>query len=216
MTDTGRALPTHWICTNGTRCDNCGKVLIEHIDQRVCPMPTLEARAEQTAKNLRQAGLVEIAKIIEGLVAELRTLRARAIAAEHHKALSLLGKSSYQEVVEDKLRTELAETQLRAEAAEREVASLREERTSIVHMVQTRLQPAGSPPPGGICELVGWITTHTRKELNTLASLTSALKTLEQEIREIVRDGDGNIQKQTAQRWLDTLAALSGTTGPEK
>jgi hypothetical protein len=51
---------------------------------------------------------------------------ARAIAAEHHKSLSLLGRSSYAEVVEDKLRTQLAETELRAEAAEATLASLRQ------------------------------------------------------------------------------------------
>lgn len=43
-------------------------------------------------------------------------LRARCIVAEQHKVLSLLGKSSWQEVVEDGLRLQLAEVQITLDA----------------------------------------------------------------------------------------------------
>lgn len=60
----------------------------------------------------------------ERLKKENDSLRTRAIVAEQHKTLSLLGKSSWQEVVEDKLRTELAETQIRAEDAAAQITAL--------------------------------------------------------------------------------------------
>ena len=50
--------------------------------------------------------------------------RGRAIVAEHHKSLSLLGKSSWQEKVEDDLRVQLAETQVALDAAEARAARM--------------------------------------------------------------------------------------------
>ena len=48
--------------------------------------------------------------------AEIARQWARAVMAEQHKVMDRMGRSSYQEVVEDKLRTELAEAQIAAEA----------------------------------------------------------------------------------------------------
>lgn len=50
-------------------------------------------------------------------------LRTRCIIAERHKLLDRLGKSSYQEVVEEKLRVELAEAHVKLEAAEARLSS---------------------------------------------------------------------------------------------
>lgn len=49
---------------------------------------------------------------------EREELRLRAVMAEHHKSLSLLGRSSEAEAREDRLREQLAHAELRAEAAE--------------------------------------------------------------------------------------------------
>ncbi len=47
---------------------------------------------------------------------EKDALRTRAVMAEQHKVLDRLGKSSYQEVIEDELRTKVAELELELEA----------------------------------------------------------------------------------------------------
>lgn len=60
------------------------------------------------------------------LYERIAELHARAVMAEHHKALSLLGKSSYQEQVEEGLRVQLAEAQIRADELEREATRLNE------------------------------------------------------------------------------------------
>ncbi len=65
---------------------------------------------------------------------ELFDVRARLVLAEHHKVLSLMGKSSYQEVVEDGLRTKLAEAELRAEQAEARAAQAEQERDEAAHI----------------------------------------------------------------------------------
>ena len=61
-----------------------------------------------------------------------------------------------------------------------------------------------------------------RELLAERKSLTSALKTLEQEIREMWAPRDPDtitglfVSVSAVKRWADTLTALSGTTGPEK
>ena len=82
----------------------------------------------------------EYRKEVSRLQGENSKLLARAVVAEQHKTLSLLGKSSWQEVVEQKLRFELAETQVRAEAAERDLAALREQ----VRQIRNELIAAAS------------------------------------------------------------------------
>jgi hypothetical protein len=62
---------------------------------------------------------------------EIERLRVRAIVAEQHKVLDCLGKSSYQEVVEDQLRTQLAETQIALESAHAEITRLTAERDTL-------------------------------------------------------------------------------------
>ena len=49
---------------------------------------------------------------------------ARAIVAEQHKVLSLLGKTEWQQVVEEQLRVKLAETEVRAEQAEASLVAM--------------------------------------------------------------------------------------------
>jgi hypothetical protein len=68
----------------------------------------------------------------EAAEVERDALRTRAVMAEQHKALSLMGRSSYAEVVEDKLRTQLAEEQIAREAAEAEIRSLRSSLLTLV------------------------------------------------------------------------------------
>lgn len=59
--------------------------------------------------------------------AEVAQLRTRAIMAEQHKVLSLLGKSSYQEQVEEQLRVQLAESQVKVGELEAELSAVRQE-----------------------------------------------------------------------------------------
>jgi DNA anti-recombination protein RmuC len=65
-------------------------------------------------------------------------LRARAVVAEQHKTLSLLGKSSYQEVVEERLRVQLAETQVELDTLK---ASLREMQDEMQQRIANVLEP---------------------------------------------------------------------------
>jgi hypothetical protein len=70
--------------------------------------------------------ITELEATLARVTAERDELRTRAVMAEQHKVLSLLGRSSYAEVVEDKLRTQLAEEQIAREQAEAEAHALRE------------------------------------------------------------------------------------------
>lgn len=62
--------------------------------------------------------LPEIAAALADVEREKEQLRVRAVMAEQHKALSLMGRGSYAEQVEYDLRVQLAETEVRTEAAE--------------------------------------------------------------------------------------------------
>jgi head-tail adaptor len=68
-----------------------------------------------------------IRSALQSLAQERDTALARAVVAENHKALSLLGRSSEQESREEKLRYALAEAEIRAEEAEHALAALREQ-----------------------------------------------------------------------------------------
>jgi len=113
---------------------------------------SLDAEATAVERGLQslRMGMQMLALKLRSAAMELRrlrnentTLRARAVAAEHYKALDRLGRSSYREVVEDKLRTELAETQVRAEQAEAEVRRLRE----ALRQIEQFQQPGGASTP---------------------------------------------------------------------
>lgn len=69
------------------------------------------------------------AAMLRARLAEVRQVNTRLVArcgvAEQHKVLDRLGRSSYQEVVEDRLRTELAEAQLALTAATAQREALR-------------------------------------------------------------------------------------------
>jgi hypothetical protein len=65
---------------------------------------------------------------LQSLARERDDWRTRAVMAENHKTLSLLGRSSEQEAREEKLRYALAEAEIRAEQAEAALATLREAR----------------------------------------------------------------------------------------
>lgn len=60
--------------------------------------------------------------------AEAEEMRTRAVMAEQHKVLSLLGRSSEQEARELDLREKVAVAELRAEQAEADLATARRER----------------------------------------------------------------------------------------
>lgn len=79
--------------------------------------PQLDLRIRRYIDNWnRQVEPTEpAAMLLRDALAEVERLRVRAIVAENHKALSLLGKSSYQEVVEEQLRIQLAESQVECE-----------------------------------------------------------------------------------------------------
>jgi hypothetical protein len=40
------SITSTWTTTSGSRCDNCGRALHEHISQRYCPMPVQQQQAE--------------------------------------------------------------------------------------------------------------------------------------------------------------------------
>lgn len=104
----------------------------------------LEAFARQWEAERPRRYSVEVAQLMaecDALKVELEQMRARFIIAEHHKTLSLMGKSSYQEVVEQDLRIKLAETELAKESGEAARAALRD---NIVHLQRFGEGPAGA------------------------------------------------------------------------
>lgn len=122
----------HSICLQPVRPDGTMDLMDEpHVclaDAYGATREEASARAEQIADayNARAAQQGEI----DRLRAELEQMRTRAIVAEQHKTLDRLGRSSYQEVIEDELRTKLAEAEIRAEKAEAVVARLTADRAA--------------------------------------------------------------------------------------
>jgi len=56
------------------------------------------------------------------------------------------------------------------------IAELKEENISIVGMLQQRLQPGGSPPPGGAVQLADWITRSAVERISNLIAERDAAK----------------------------------------
>jgi DnaJ-class molecular chaperone len=42
----------HWRCSNGATCDNCGRVLTAHINQRHCPCASCDGHGYELVRGL--------------------------------------------------------------------------------------------------------------------------------------------------------------------
>ena len=57
-----------------------------------------------------------------------------------------------------------------------EIECLEKEQSDILHIIQTRLQPPGSPCPGSLTMLVTWIADETVKRIERLEKENAELK----------------------------------------
>lgn len=76
---------------------------------------------------------------IAQLTKDLEVMRLRVIVAEHHKLLDRLGKSSYQEVVEEKLRVDLAEAQVGTDDLRASVVAIADEMDLYANLFDSRM-----------------------------------------------------------------------------
>jgi hypothetical protein len=116
---------------------------------------------------------------------EIDKLRARAIVAEHHKLLSLLGKSSYQEVVEEKLRVDLAESQVRVEELEAEGRALAEARDQLVasaDAIRAECLKAGMQEPSTLLDYIRTVFYAYQRDRKNLTAAETALGDAQRQI----------------------------------
>lgn len=158
----------------------------------------------------------DVRREIQSLREQLAALTAQKAIAEHHKALSLLGKSSWQEVVEDKLRVDLAECQVALEAANAKLASLTAEKEKALWRcpwcgddVREVLKPSG----GCLTAEVNGGIWHPQcaDEYEQLTAVRRGVEQIEQEIRNSAgSDPSWDENRRLKKKWADALHALRG------